>query len=147
MHARKHIDALVENHAGLDAVDPTPSMPSTSSIEKLPFPCLETDSERLHNEQWRKAARSLFGGLLYIAQVHTAIQHPVNMLCQHMATPTPEAYQAGKRILFWLKAHRDVGLHFSAEGIKLEDMEPPGISSALSSRVRGFQPERSDATP
>jgi hypothetical protein len=123
--AKKHIDTLVENHLGTDAIMPTPSTPSNITIEKLPFLKAETDEERLHNEQWRKPARSLIGGLLYIAQVHAAVQHPVSMLCQHMAFPSPEAYAGAKRVLCWLRLHRDLGLHFSAEGVKMEDLEPP----------------------
>jgi hypothetical protein len=125
MTAMKHIDAMVENHLELDAILPTPDTPATSSIERLPFPQDETDEEKLHNEQWRKAARSLIGGLLYVAQVHAAIQHPVSMLCSTMACPSPESYAAAKRILCWLKAHRTLGITFNAEGVKLEDLEPP----------------------
>ena len=124
--AKKHIDTLVENHLDLDAVDLFPSTPSLPTIEKLPFLKDETPAEAKENEGWRTKARSLFGALLYIAIVHAAIQQPVSMCCQHMAKPTREAYIAAKRILAWLRSHRELGVTFSAQGLtSLADLDAP----------------------
>jgi hypothetical protein len=124
--AKKHIETLAANHLDMEAVDLHPATPALPTIEKLPFPPNETPEEEKENEEWRSKARSLFGALLYVAVVHLAIQQPVSMCCQHMSKPTRESYVAAKRILAWLRAHKSLGVTFSAKGISsLSDLDAP----------------------
>ena len=94
---------------------------------KLAPPPVETEAEAALLEPMRRKARSLKGALIYVAQVHPAISHPVARVCSLMAKPTAQSYAAAKLILWWLHANRTLGVVYGAPGLRtLEDLLPKG---------------------
>ena len=127
LSAERHISDLADEHLSDEARPLTPQLPSTKDIMSLAPPPSETPQEEALLEPMRKRARSLKGGLIYIAQVHPAIAHPIARICALMAKPTHASYAAAKLVLWWLWAHRDLGVTWGGPDIRsVHDLVPRG---------------------
>ena len=123
--AAKHIKQLVAEHLSSEAVSSRVPTPDTKEIMSLEPPPTETPEQEAALEPMRKLARSLKGGLIYIAQVHPGIAHACSRVCAYMAKPTEQSYAAAKRILLWLRDRVDLGVTFGGPHIKsLDDLVP-----------------------
>ena len=123
--AGKHIKQLVAEHLSSEAVSSRVPTPDTKEIMSLEPPPTETPEQEAALEPMRKLARSLKGGLIYIAQVHPGIAHACSRVCSLMAKPTEQSYAAAKRILLWLRDRVDLGVTFGGPHIKsLDDLIP-----------------------
>lgn len=58
--------------------------------------------------------RSLVGGLLYLTFTRLDLSYSVNFVCQFMHAPTISHYKLVKRILRYVKATTQLGLHIIA---------------------------------
>ena len=67
--------------------------------------------------------QSLVGSLLYCpVNTRPDVAYAVGMLCRAMGKPTPELYQAGLRVLYYLHHHRSVGLRYQSSRLDLSGM-------------------------
>ncbi|XP_062161906.1 uncharacterized mitochondrial protein AtMg00810-like [Alnus glutinosa] len=63
--------------------------------------------------------RSIVGGLQYCTLTWPDISFSINQLCQFMHSPTDKHWAAAKRVLRYLKATIDHGIHYSKSSLQL----------------------------
>jgi len=104
-----------------------------------PPPRDETPEQAAELSAMRSLCRSLLGGLIYVAQIHPAIAHPVSRACAFMAKPTHQVYACAKRILLWLRDRAHIGVTYGHPSIQsLEDLIPKGEPREPLSTDRDF---------
>lgn len=75
------------------------------------------------DEDLLRAYQSVVGALLYCAvNTRPDVAYAVGMLCRAMGKPTLELLKAAYRVLFYLDAHKTMGLRYAASSIELAGM-------------------------
>ena len=92
----------------------SPSTPFEPSMWLTKEMC-QCDAER--DEVLARGYQRLVGSLLWAARgTYPEISVAVHQLCRVMACPSYKAWDAGMRVLGWLRAHRERGIKFSSHG-------------------------------
>lgn len=96
--------------------------PCGPELSQLVTEALTQDAQHV-NEDLLKAYQSIVGALLYCAvNTRPDVAFAVGMLCRAMGKPTVELLKAAYRVLFYLDAHKTLGLRYSATRVDLAGM-------------------------